>query len=132
MAGDFNTLVSGMARFVPYVCDPESRIKTFGTCESDWFQTYGVEDGNKIYDLNFYDPFDKINDITFYGMSGFYQVKLDWCLTNQELKCVNKKICPIGEQCSDHQWILCDYITDNSNNETTQPKHAHPEKPHSF
>jgi len=109
VGGDLNTLCHGMARIIPKVaCDWHSVLGTLGYCEAGYFQENAVDYGNKIYGLSLSDPFDKNKDITFNSLKGFYKGKLDWLLISKNLHPLERKVCPLNDRCSDHQWILVD------------------------
>ncbi|ETO22210.1 hypothetical protein RFI_14990 [Reticulomyxa filosa] len=128
LGGDLNTLCCGLARFLPpFACNWYSSVGTLkqhipfskSFCffvlflkkdqyESTYFQKHGVEYGNKIYNLDFRDPFDKVKDVSFYALNGLYQAKLDWLLLSAGLKPTHWEVCPLDDKCSDHQWIFTD------------------------
>eukprot|EP01084_Bolivina_argentea_P196209 336379_1 len=109
LCGDLNTACTGINRLHPTIgCDNESRFERIGQTEAEWFDIEGVKSGNHKFGLDLYDPFDKRNDFTMYGLHGMYKAKLDWCLLSSNLYVVNKKVNLYTNRCSDHQWIMCD------------------------
>lgn len=109
MAGDFNTVCHGLNRLYPSIgCDNISRFGNFGKTEAEYFNVNGVEKGNDEYKMDLRDPFDKVDDYTMYALYGCYTAKVDWCLLSDHLEVIHKKICPVKERCSDHQWVMVD------------------------
>ena len=43
-----------------------------------------------------------------YGLKGQYTAKADWCLLSGQLDILDKRVCPVKNRCSDHQWLMVD------------------------
>jgi hypothetical protein len=68
IAGDLNTVTTGIARLAPSIgWTKSSWWTTLGWTEAEWFDVHGVARGNADKGVDFADPFDKRRDATFDG-----------------------------------------------------------------
>merc|ERR1712154_595635 len=114
LCGDFNTVCHGLNRLYPSIgCDHQSRFGHLGQTEAEYFQKHSVEPMNKKYNLDLYDPFDKVKDFTMFNNKFGYKAKVDWCLLSGNLKTIQKKVCSPKDRCSDHLWIMVDVVANS-------------------
>lgn len=96
--GDLNTMAHGIARFSPYFCGDDQRLRSIGYSEAQWWQRHifsqpaaaltsalaparlGAADVRRLANPLFYDPFCKVKDTTLHGYFGLFRGKLDWTL----------------------------------------------------
>lgn len=119
ICGDFNTLSHGIARLSPYYSNDYWRFLSIGLSEAQWWQKniFSTSKSNYYSGRNFYDPYDKTNDITLKAYRGWYTAKLDWILL-KGLGVVSKDIGNLDFSASDHAYLFIDFCQDSKQTET--------------